>query len=365
MSAVATRAPDQEATTPGPAPVGRDLRSPWWPRLLWGIGLVVAAAMARAALPDLRAGIDALANAHAGLLVAAVGLEIVALATLPLTFRAALAMLGGHVSYRGALRGALGAFALSRVVPAGGLAGGLYATRRFIRDGNNAAVSGAAVAVAGAVTMLTLGAVVTGGAVAEAATGRGSVGLVWSVTGFIVMLAGGGVVLYRAARDPDRLDAVCDLLARLLRRPTSAGQWRAQMEVVVVALAQPRKVAAVAGWSTLNWAQQLLALWMIFAAFGVAMRVGVLVLGFAAANVVTALPHTPGGLGVVEAGMTATYVAMGVSVPTALVGVLCYRLLDHWLPVLAALPLVLHRGRGGGLPSAGSWRSPAATDVGC
>jgi uncharacterized membrane protein YbhN (UPF0104 family) len=72
----------------------------------------------------------------------------------------------------------------------------------------------------------------------------------------------------------------------------------------------------------------------------------VLVLGFAAANVVTALPHTPGGLGVVEASMTATYVAMGVSVPAALIGVLCYRLLGHWLPVLVALPLVLPRGSG-------------------
>lgn len=38
--------------------------------------------------------------------------------------------------------------------------------------------------------------------------------------------------------------------------------------------------------------------------------------------------------------MTATYMAMGVPMSTALVGVLCYRLLGHWLPVGAALPLV-------------------------
>jgi uncharacterized membrane protein YbhN (UPF0104 family) len=44
---------------------------------------------------------------------------------------------------------------------------------------------------------------------------------------------------------------------------------------------------------------------------------------------------------VVEAGMTATYIALGIPVATALVGVLCYRLLGHWLPVVAALPLVV------------------------
>lgn len=78
------------------------------------------------------------------------------------------------------------------------------------------------------------------------------------------------------------------------------------------------------------------------------MPVGVLVLGFGAANLVTALPHTPGGLGVVEVGMTTTYVAMGVPMSTALVGVVCYRLLGHWLPVIAALPLVLPRVRASG-----------------
>jgi hypothetical protein len=107
------------------------------------------------------------------------------------------------------------------------------------------------------------------------------------------------------------------------------------------ALSHPRRIAYVVGWATLNWALQLLALWTIFAAFGVSMSVGVLVLGFGAANLFTALPHTPGGIGVVEVGMTATYMTMGLPTSTAVVGVVCYRLLGHWLPVVAALPLML------------------------
>lgn len=55
--------------------------------------------------------------------------------------------------------------------------------------------------------------------------------------------------------------------------------------------------------------------------------------------------HTPGGLGIVEAGMMATYVALGVPTATALIGVLCYRLIGQWLPVLVALPVTLTRRR--------------------
>jgi hypothetical protein len=369
MSAVATRGPDVEVTPAPDVEATRDAdpvvdaaapatveraSSPmrkWSPRLLWAVGLVVAAVALRTALPELREGIDALGRAHTGLLAVAVAVEIAALATLPLTFRAALTMLGGGARYGAALDSTLGAFALSRVVPGGGLAGGLYAARRFMRAGNSAAVSGAAVAVASAATMLTLGVVVAGGAVTEAATGRGSIGLVWSMAGFLAVLAAIAVAVQRTLRDPDRIDAVTTSAARVLRRPESADQWSGQLEAFGAALAHPRRLAWVVAWATLNWTLQLLALWTIFAAFGVEMPVGVLVLGFGAANLVTALPHTPGGLGVVEAGMTATYMAMGVPMSTALVGVLCYRLLGHWLPVMAALPLVLphvKRARGSG-----------------
>jgi uncharacterized membrane protein YbhN (UPF0104 family) len=134
---------------------------------------------------------------------------------------------------------------------------------------------------------------------------------------------------------------LCSGAGRLLRRPQQAETVRRHLTEIAPGLAHPRGLARVTGWSVVNWVLQLLALWIIFAAFGVAMPVGVLILGFGAAHLVTALPHTPGGLGVVEAGMTATYVAMGVPMGTAVVGVLCYRLLGHWLPVVAALPLVL------------------------
>ena len=56
-------------------------------------------------------------------------------------------------------------------------------------------------------------------------------------------------------------------------------------------------------------------------------------LAFTAASMLGLLPFTPGGLGFVEAGLTAALVLAGVSGGNALVTTLVYRLLTFWLPL--------------------------------
>jgi uncharacterized protein (TIRG00374 family) len=69
-------------------------------------------------------------------------------------------------------------------------------------------------------------------------------------------------------------------------------------------------------------------------------------LAFVAASVLGLLPFTPGGLGFVEAGLTATLVLAGVSAPNALVTTLVYRLLTFWLPLpIGAGAAVIFRRR--------------------
>jgi uncharacterized protein (TIRG00374 family) len=60
---------------------------------------------------------------------------------------------------------------------------------------------------------------------------------------------------------------------------------------------------------------------------------------------VSALPFTPGGLGVVEGGLTATLVAFGGCPAGTLTAVLLYRLVSHWAVVPAGVLawLVLRR----------------------
>lgn len=56
-------------------------------------------------------------------------------------------------------------------------------------------------------------------------------------------------------------------------------------------------------------------------------------LAFTTASMLGLLPFTPGGLGFVEAGLTATLALAGVSAGNALVTTLVYRLLTFWLPL--------------------------------
>lgn len=311
----------------------------------WIIGLGAAAVIGRTALPELRDATRAIADAHPGWLMGALALQVVALLVLPMPFRGALEALGGRAGYRALLDATLGAFALSRIVPAGGLAGGAYAVRRIVTAGNAAAVAVAAVAAASVVTMLSLGVVVVGGAAVDALTGQGSPGVAWATLAGLVLAGSTCGTLVWLLHRPERVDRTAARLARRIRRPTVAHTVRRQLAVVGPLLERPAPLLRVAGWAAVNWSLQLAALWTVFLAFGLSMPLGVLIMGFGAANLATALPHTPGGIGVVEAGMTATYVAMGVPTSTALVGVVCYRLIGHWLPVLAALPLVVSRSR--------------------
>ena len=73
-----------------------------------------------------------------------------------------------------------------------------------------------------------------------------------------------------------------------------------------------------------------------------------MLLAFCAAQLLGTLPLTPGGLGLVEAGLTGTLALAGVGGGAAVVATLAYRLVSFWLPIPAgAVAAVVHRRRFG------------------
>jgi uncharacterized protein (TIRG00374 family) len=125
-----------------------------------------------------------------------------------------------------------------------------------------------------------------------------------------------------------------ELPSRLLR----------ERERILVAVA-PRWKAALAA-SVGRWAFDFASLLAALAAVGSTPRPGVVLLAFCAAQLLAQLPLTPGGLGFVEVGLTATLALAGVDAADALVATLAYRLLTYWLPLpLGAVAAVLHRRR--------------------
>jgi uncharacterized protein (TIRG00374 family) len=84
-----------------------------------------------------------------------------------------------------------------------------------------------------------------------------------------------------------------------------------------------------------------LSLFAALLSVGARPRAGLVVPAFVAAMVLAAIPITPGGLGSVEAGLTATVTVSGVPAVTATTATLAYRLVSYWLPPAAGGPSYL------------------------
>jgi hypothetical protein len=95
-----------------------------------------------------------------------------------------------------------------------------------------------------------------------------------------------------------------------------------------------------------RWAFDYGSLLAALAAVGSTPRPALVLLAFCAAQVLTQVPLTPGGLGFVEAGLTATLTLAGVPPGKAVLATFAYRLFTYWLPIpLGLLGAALHRRR--------------------
>lgn len=102
-------------------------------------------------------------------------------------------------------------------------------------------------------------------------------------------------------------------------------------------LRRSRRVRALI-FAALNWILDAAVLWIMLSAFGRPPPIGGVITIYAVGCLVSMLPITPGGLGVVEGFMVPALIVLGTSHPTALIAVLAWRLLEYWLPLpLAAL----------------------------
>jgi uncharacterized membrane protein YbhN (UPF0104 family) len=96
-----------------------------------------------------------------------------------------------------------------------------------------------------------------------------------------------------------------------------------------------RAVGAAAVGMLLSWIADLSVLALAFVALGEQPPWAGLVLAYCLGQAASALPFTPGGLAVVEGGLTATLVAFGGCPAGTLTAVLLYRLISHWVVVPA------------------------------
>jgi uncharacterized protein (TIRG00374 family) len=81
------------------------------------------------------------------------------------------------------------------------------------------------------------------------------------------------------------------------------------------------------------WAANIAVLWACFHSFGESVPKAVLIQGFFVGMAANLLPFFPGGVGSVDAGMIAAFLAFGLPSSTVFVAVLAYRVIAFWLPI--------------------------------
>jgi uncharacterized protein (TIRG00374 family) len=103
------------------------------------------------------------------------------------------------------------------------------------------------------------------------------------------------------------------------------------------------------------WAANIAVLWACFHAFGEDVPKAVLVQGFFVGMTANLLPFFPGGVGSVDAGMIAAFLAFGEPSSTVFVSVLAYRVIAFWLPIPPGILGYLQLRR-----TVGRWRAEGA-----
>jgi uncharacterized protein (TIRG00374 family) len=136
--------------------------------------------------------------------------------------------------------------------------------------------------------------------------------------------------------------------ARLARRfrsgidPEKAAQASGQFVVRARSALTGRAFLASFAYAAGDLLFDLLSLDLMFLAFGYQPGFGPLAVAYAAANIASAIPLTPGGLGVVEVTLVAITVGFGAPRATAVLAVLGYRLVNYWLPLVPGALAYLH-----------------------
>jgi putative heme transporter len=207
--------------------------------------------------------------------------------------------------------------------------------RSYSRLGIDPAVAGWALAVSGGFSSLAFALVLAGGAAASGSNSAMTLGLVGAAISLLLTVA--VLSALRSSGVRRRLNWLVArfvaLSRKLVNRPgAETADALDRFLDRVASLRLPRlqyaEVMALAVW---NWVADCLCLAFSIRAIGVDVPWQGLFLAYSAGMAAASVGLTPGGLGVVEAVLSASLVALGIKGHSALAAVLVYRLISFWL----------------------------------
>ncbi len=300
--------------------------------------LIFAAVLHFLVLPQIggtRRALGLVADLDPVLLVAAVLLEALALAAYGQLSRSLL-----PVDQRPDLwhmyRIVLSSLAVNHVVPGGAAAGGVLQYRLLTRVGVTPAHASFAMAAQSLGSAVVLNVLLWIGLVVSIpTTGFNPLYATAAAVGAALLgLCGAAVLALTRGRD-----TTVRLLTRLACRVPKldpdrvTAAFESAASRVTAFTADPRLALTAIGWAAANWVLDIAVLWLFLAAFGYRAPVAGILVAYGLANVLAAVPLSPGGLGIIEATLIVSLVGFGAPRATASLGVATYRLVQFWVPI--------------------------------
>jgi hypothetical protein len=284
----------------------------------------------------LRNAVDQLSEVQPGLLLVGLVLSFVALFCYSVMTRAALGPSGHHFSIWRLFRIQLSTRALSSLIPGGTAAGSALGYRLMTLSNVPGPDAGFALATSGLASAVVLNLILwTGLVVSIPLRGVNPVYGTSAVAGIILMLLAAGIVFGLIGGQAQSEKIVRRIARRLRMNEDRAGEAVIHISGRMQELWDDRALMRKLGmWAALNWLLDAAALWVFLRAFGGSISVDGLIVAFGLANVLAAIPITPGGLGIVEGIYVPVLVGFGLPRATVVVGVVSYRIAQYWLPIL-------------------------------
>ncbi len=270
------------------------------------------------------------------LLVIGLGLEIIALYCYAPLMKAALGDAGEELSHWRLFRIQMSTRALSSIVPGGSAASSTLGYRLMTLSGVSGPDAGFALATVGLGSAVVLNmilwlALIISIPIRGVNAFYGSAAL----AGVIVMGLAASLV-FGLMEGQGRSERVIRWIARKFRMDDDKAATVLQRvaERLEQLISDKTLLGRVALWAALNWLFDAAALWVFLRAFNITMDLDALIIAFGIANVVAAIPITPGGLGYVDAGYVAMLTGFGAGAGRATLGVASYRFAQFFFPIL-------------------------------
>lgn len=222
--------------------------------------------------------------------------------------------------------------AIQNSLPAGLLLASAYAFRQYRRWGADDVLSAWVVLAVAGLSLVSLSGLAAVGLGMAASTGS-ALDLVSAIVGvaavallLVVAWAKRALLVAPAVR-------VVRLAQRFVHHPAGDAQKVVDDTLARMAFVAPsrREWLRAASYGLGNWLADMACLTVAFVAVGAGVPWDGLLLAYAAAQLATNLPVTPGGLGVVEGSLTVALVAFGGAQSSTVAAVLVYRVLSFWL----------------------------------